>query len=379
MDEALRIKDIRQLVESSDISAYPMLSQRFYPDERKQVRDIACALQKKYEKYLMEQKRLDRLKLTEAALRETGATSIAGFDEVGRGPLCGPVVSAAVILPPDSRIPGVNDSKKLSQKAREELYDAITAEAVAFGVGIVENTVIDDINILNAVKLSMKKAYEALSVKPDMLVIDALRIDVDVRQKAYIKGDENIYSISAASIVAKVTRDRMMCAYADTYPEYHLASNKGYGTFEHIEAIREYGPTPIHRMSFLSSIPYSHSKNHFEGLKAEDFAVQYISESGCAVLDRNYRRAGGEVDIVFLDGETVVFCEVKMRGRSDYGTAEESVDRQKQTRLIATANKYMLEKGLFGDARFDIIALSMKTDGAYAVRHHQNAFTATDI
>lgn len=378
MDEALRVADIKKLIEESDVSAYPALSRRFYPDERKQVRDIACALQKKYDKYVAEQKRLDRLKMTEDALRLAGANAIAGLDEAGRGPLCGPVVSAAVILPPDSRIAGVNDSKKLSEKAREELYEAIMAQAVAYGVGVVDNEVIDEINILNATKLSMRKACKALAVAPDLLVIDALKIDAGVRQKAYIKGDENIYSISAASIVAKVTRDRMMRAYASDYPQYNLESNKGYGTFEHIEAIKKYGPTPIHRMSFLASIPYSHSKNRFEGMKAEDFAVQYINESGYEVIDRNYRRAGGEIDIVFLEGESVVFCEVKARSRADYGSPEESVDAQKQARIAATAQKYMLEKGMFCGARFDIIALDIKPDGGYDIRHHRNAFGAQD-
>lgn len=179
---------------------------------------------------------------------------ICGIDEVGRGPLAGPVVASAVILPKDCDILYINDSKKLSEKKREMLYDEIMDKAVAVGVGIVGPERIDEINILQATYEAMREALSKLGVKPDVLLNDAVRIPgVDILQVPIIKGDAKSASIGAASIIAKVTRDRMMVAYDEIFPEYGFASNKGYGTAVHTKALREIGPTPIHRRSFISN------------------------------------------------------------------------------------------------------------------------------
>ena len=184
---------------------------------------------------------------------ENGPVSyIAGVDEVGRGPLAGPVVTAAVILPADFKIPGVNDSKKLSEKRREVLYETLTREAVAWSIGISDNKVIDEINILNATKEAMLEAVEGLSVKPDHVLVDAVTIPgLTMPQTPIIKGDASSVSIAAASIIAKVTRDRMMVEMAEIYPEYSFENNKGYGTRAHYEGLDRAGASPIHRKSFL--------------------------------------------------------------------------------------------------------------------------------
>ena len=177
---------------------------------------------------------------------------ICGVDEVGRGPFAGPVMAGAVILPKALRIPYINDSKKLSEKRREDLYEIIMEKAVAAAVGAASPQRIDEINILQATYEAMREAVRKLSVVPDLLLVDAVTIpELDLRQVPIIKGDAKSQSIAAASILAKVTRDRLMKTYDELMPEYHFASNKGYGTREHIEALRKYGPTAIHRKSFI--------------------------------------------------------------------------------------------------------------------------------
>ena len=182
-------------------------------------------------------------------------THICGVDEVGRGPLCGPVVAGAVILPKNCDILYINDSKKLSEKMRDVLYDEISKKAVAWSVGVVSPARIDEINILQATYEAMRIAIENLKVTPDILFNDAVTIPgVDITQVPIIKGDAKSQSIAAASIMAKVTRDRMMAEYDKMYPEYGFAKNKGYGTKEHMNALREFGPTPIHRRTFIKNI-----------------------------------------------------------------------------------------------------------------------------
>ncbi len=201
----------------------------------------------------VEKKRLEEMLKIENDLYEKGYKLIAGVDEAGRGPLCGPVVAAAVILPENYKIEGVNDSKKLSEKKREMLYDKIINEAVAVGVGISDVDVIEEVNILNATKMAMKEAISKLSVKPDFVLIDGNQmIDINIEASTVVSGDAKSESIAAASIIAKVTRDRMLYDYDKVYPEYGFAKHKGYGTKAHIAAIKEYGLTPIHRPSFCT-------------------------------------------------------------------------------------------------------------------------------
>lgn len=181
-----------------------------------------------------------------------GYEYICGIDEVGRGPLAGPVVAGAVILPKNCDILFINDSKKLTEKKREELYDVIMEKAVACGIGMVSPERIDEINILQATYEAMRLAIHNLSVRPTLLLNDAVTIpEVDIKQVPIIKGDAKSISIGAASIIAKVTRDRLMVQYAEIYPQYGFESNKGYGSKTHTEALKKYGPTPIHRRSFI--------------------------------------------------------------------------------------------------------------------------------
>lgn len=199
--------------------------------------------------------RLNNLKQEERKLYEANMQFICGIDEAGRGPLAGPVVVGAVILPEDSFIECVNDSKKVSEKKREKLYEQITQEAIAYSVGIVDQKTIDEINILNATKLGVKIALEGLKQKPDIIMVDALN-NMDTLGIPYIsviKGDAKNYSIAAASIIAKVTRDRIMRQWDEVYPIYGFAKHKGYGTAEHIKAIKENGPCILHRKTFIKN------------------------------------------------------------------------------------------------------------------------------
>ena len=217
----------------------------------------------------MKEKELERLKeikKIEEELYANGTTSIAGIDEAGRGPLAGPVVVACVVMPRDSMIEGVNDSKKVSEKKREKLYEEIIKEAIGYGVGIISQEEIDRINILNATKEGLTTAIKEMEKdlkekkrnfdKPEIILVDALtKIDTDhIPYKSIIKGDAKSYSIAAASIIAKVTRDRIMRQWAEVYPMYGFEKHKGYGTAMHISAIKEYGLCPLHRRSFVKNI-----------------------------------------------------------------------------------------------------------------------------
>lgn len=186
----------------------------------------------------------------EKELYDKGCKYIGGVDEVGRGPLIGSVVAACVILPFDFALEGLTDSKKLSEKKRNEFYKVIWEKAIAIGIGIVDEKVIDEVNIYEATKIAMKKAICDTNIKPDHVLIDAMPLDIDVPTTSIIKGDAKSISIAAASVIAKVTRDRMMYELDKIYPMYGLASNKGYGTKKHIEAIKKYGITKYHRLSF---------------------------------------------------------------------------------------------------------------------------------
>ena len=199
--------------------------------------------------------RLNLLKEEELKLYENNIEYICGIDEAGRGPLAGPVVVGAVILPKDSFIEGVNDSKKISEKKREKIYEQIIKEAISYSVGIVDQKTIDEINILNATKLGVKIALEGLKQRPDVIMVDALT-NMDTLGIPYIsvvKGDAKNYSIAAASIIAKVTRDRIMKEWDEMYPAYGFAKHKGYGTAEHIRVIKENGPCILHRKSFIKN------------------------------------------------------------------------------------------------------------------------------
>lgn len=234
-------------------SDIPDLLSRYKEDERSGVVTICNQYRRKLEAQENELERLAVMKKYENQYSDY--EFICGIDEVGRGPFAGPVIAGAVILPKDCNILYINDSKQLSEKKREELYDEIIKTAVAFGIGSVPPQQIDEINILQATYEAMRKAISNLSIKPDILLNDAVTIPgVDIKQVPIIKGDAKSISIAAASIVAKVTRDRLMVAYDKVFPGYDFASNKGYGSPKHIEAIKKLGLTPIHRRSFVKNI-----------------------------------------------------------------------------------------------------------------------------
>lgn len=201
-----------------------------------------------------EEERLNKIKEVDREFFNKGIKYVAGIDEAGRGPLAGPVVVACAIMPADSMIEGVNDSKKLSEKKREVLYEKIIQEAICYGVGIVNQEEIDEMNILQATKKGLTMALKSMKIKPNVILVDALTgIDtLGIPYKSMIKGDANSYSIASASIIAKVTRDRIMREWDKVYPEYGFAGHKGYGTAKHIAAIKEYGLCPLHRRTFTT-------------------------------------------------------------------------------------------------------------------------------
>ncbi len=250
MDGRKGIKEIKEQFQAASENGLPELIKAYGQDRRDGVRRLVASAHKRLEALNRERQRIEALKVYERQYSEY--EFICGIDEVGRGPLAGPVVAGAVILPRDCDILYINDSKQLSEKKREELYDVIQEKAIACAVGYASPERIDEINILQATYEAMREAIEKLSVRPGILLNDAVTIPgVSIPQVPIIKGDAKSISIGAASIYAKVTRDRLMTEYGKVFPEYDFAGNKGYGSAAHIAAIKKYGPTPIHRRSFI--------------------------------------------------------------------------------------------------------------------------------
>ena len=250
--EVRKVGEIKEELKVTPEIELKKFIQNYSMDERAGVKAVVNQAQKRLEKYEKELLRMDALKIYERKYADYAF--ICGIDEVGRGPLAGPVVAGAVILPKDCNILYINDSKKLSEKKREELYDVIMENAIAVGIGMASPKRIDEINILQATYEAMREAVSKLEPVPQILLNDAVTIpDVIIPQVPIIKGDAKSISIAAASIVAKVTRDRMMVEYDKVMPEYGFASNKGYGAAAHIEALKKYGPSPIHRATFIKN------------------------------------------------------------------------------------------------------------------------------
>lgn len=249
MKTAMKINEISTRLKTISDPKDPFL-QECREDTRKGVADLLNKWNKSYEKARQVRNTFIQMSEFERELRKQGFSILAGIDEVGRGPLAGPVVTSAVILPETFYLPGLNDSKKISESKREQFYEAIYKEALSIGVGIVHSEEIDEINIYQATKKAMMAAVNNLSELPDHLLIDAMELDIPIPQLSLIKGDARSITISAASIVAKVTRDRMMMEYGVKYPEYGFEKHMGYGTSQHLEALEKYGLTPWHRRSF---------------------------------------------------------------------------------------------------------------------------------
>lgn len=247
-----KISEIKAEFEAADTTKRNELYVLYEKDERAGVVNLIQKYKKQEEKLKEERKRIENMRIYERKYADF--SYICGIDEVGRGPLAGPVVAGAVILPRDCEILYLNDSKKLSEKRREELYDEIMEKAIATGIGIVSPARIDEINILQATYEAMRIAIGQLQPQPDLLLNDAVTIpEVSIQQVPIIKGDAKSVSIAAASVIAKVTRDRLMVQYDEVLPGYGFASNKGYGSAEHIAALKKLGATPIHRMSFIKN------------------------------------------------------------------------------------------------------------------------------
>jgi len=325
----------------------------------------------------------------ELALHRQGYFLVAGVDEAGRGPLAGPVVAAAVILPLELEapwLPLVRDSKALSAARREWLLPRIEEVALATGVGLADPQTIDAQGIVAATRHAMDLALSSLPLQPQHLLVDFLSLRWrDIPCKAITKGDVRCLSIAAASIVAKVTRDRLMEAYDPHYPGYGFARHKGYATPEHLAAIHRLGPCPIHRHSFApvgqlltlgprpsSLVPSSLSRRR-TGSTGERAAEAYLNSLGYTLLARNYRCPHGEADLVARDGDCLVFVEVRTRRSRAFGAPEESITPAKAARLIATAQTYLQERRLdHSPWRIDLVAVEVRGRES-TIRHIPNA------
>ena len=243
------IKEVKERLAMIDELDHPLFEELIL-DGRAGVQAAISKRKRELQKQVDEDLRLEKMLAYEKELYTQGIHLIAGVDEVGRGPLAGPVVAAAVILPKACKIPGLNDSKKIPKAKNKEIYEAVLQNAIAIGVGVKDNHVIDQVNIYEATKLAMMEAIGQLEPQPQHLLIDAMKLDLPISQTSIIKGDANSLSIAAASIVAKVTRDQMMEDFDREYPGYDFAQNAGYGTAKHLAGLDQLGVTPIHRRSF---------------------------------------------------------------------------------------------------------------------------------
>ena len=243
------IKEVKERLAMIDELDHPFFEELIL-DGRAGVQAAISKRKRELQKQVDEDLRLEKMLAYEKELYAQGIDLIAGVDEVGRGPLAGPVVAAAVILPKACKIPGLNDSKKIPKSKHKEIYEAVLQNAIAIGIGIKDNQVIDQVNIYEATKLAMMEAIGQLDPQPQHLLIDAMKLDLPISQTSIIKGDANSLSIAAASIVAKVTRDQMMEEFDKEYPGYDFAKNAGYGTVNHLASLDQLGVTPIHRRSF---------------------------------------------------------------------------------------------------------------------------------
>lgn len=297
----------------------------------------------------------------ENKLYAQGKNLIAGLDEAGRGPLAGPVVAGAVILPKSCNIQGLNDSKKLSPKKRDSLFNQIYDAALSVGIGIADTEEVDKINILAATHCAMNRAVDNLDISPECILVDGLRVpSLKVSQIAIVKGDSKSASIAAASIIAKVTRDKIMVDYGRQYPQYGFEKHKGYATQFHLEAIAKFGISSIHRRSF-SPVLEKENKQMGKislGEYGEDFTCRFLKTKRYKIIERNYRSLWGEVDIIAKDKDTLVFIEVKTRSSDRFGPPESSVTRTKQNRIRRIAEAYIKTSKYRNLCfRFDVVSI----------------------
>lgn len=311
-----------------------------------------------------------------------GVNILCGVDEAGRGPLAGPVVAAAVVLNPDAEnfIPEVNDSKKISEKKREKLYDKIIENSLYYAVGVVDVEYIEKFNILKATFLAMKKAVEQINPEPDLVLVDGNKLpDLKMKAEFVIKGDSKSASIAAASIVAKVTRDRMMIDFNEKYPNYGFNRHKGYGTKEHYSNIIKYGVTPIHRMSFLKKIREKISTvQSINGQLGEKITYEWLKRKKYNVIAKNYQSEYGEIDLIAIKGCYICFVEVKLRSEECGYSPKESVSLAKQKKIIKTAISFLKKHPCKYQPRFDVSEVVKKTAGDFKIEYISDAFSVGD-
>ena len=426
----MTVAEIKQLV-LAITSADDRTLRRLEKDARVGVRKLVVGQQRLLRSREEERMRMQRLLEIERRFWSTGVERVAGVDEVGRGCLAGPVVAAAVILPPETVIPGLDDSKRLSPEQREDLFDRITRVAVAVGLGWIEAKEIDRLNILEASMEAMRLAMDHLQPVPQRVLVDGNRKpDSRYEEFALVDGDQRSMSIAAASVVAKVERDRAMAKVSKRYPLYGFASHKGYGSAAHIEALQRHGPCPLHRRSFgpvadlvgrSDSESYrifaegidtcldirelqrmgQHIKaagtdvspeelkllrrlyrlqarrlNH-PGREGERVAAEFLRRGGYRILHRRYRGAGGEIDLIARKVNTIAFVEVKSGRSGAASDPVDRVDRRKRTHLTRTARRWLKDHSPRGVTyQFDVIAVTLDVPTP-SVRHYENAFPAT--
>lgn len=427
--EGLTVAEVRQLsgrIPEGDDSSWVILER----DRRVGVRKLAVMHRRELERRAVERARQERLLTFERRFWSQGIMRVAGVDEAGRGCLAGPVVAAAVILPSEVDIPGLDDSKKLSPEKRERLLEEIRGVAVGIGIGRVEAEEIDRINILQAALKGMRLALDQLGVEPQQVLIDGNRRPQSrFPEIAVIDGDALSLSIAAASVVAKVHRDRLMVELDARFPEYRFAEHKGYGSAAHLLALQTHGPCPLHRRSFgpVAELVQSARSELFQtfceglegcrnleelerlgqfikegaaelgdrdleelrrrfrhcrerlldaGRRGEQAAADYLAGRGYAVLARGYRGAGGEIDLIVRRGEELAFVEVKTSRQGSTGHPEERVGAAKRAHLIRAARHYLGQQGeIVVACRFDVIAVTLGPDEP-EIHHLEDAFRA---
>lgn len=301
---------------------------------------------------------------------------LCGIDEAGRGPLAGPVFAAAVMLPPDFRAEGLNDSKKLTPKKRAELYRRIKDGATAFGVDFASVQEINELNILNAGMIAMRRAFNCLKPRPGLALIDGAQVRYfdDIETVSIIDGDAKSACIAAASILAKVCRDRYMEMLAIQFPEYLFEKHKGYGTAEHIARIHEFGASPAHRELFLRKIMKDSTETESVGKAGEDLICAKLVSEGYNILRRNYRTRFGEIDIIAERGEILAFVEVKTRKDRSFADGLEAIDENKRRKIKKTAGIWLsiFDSGL--QPRFDAAIVYGVHSRNPEVSYIENAF-----
>lgn len=313
--------------------------------------------------------------------RELNVNLLCGVDEAGRGPLAGDVYAAAVILPSNAMIDGLNDSKKLTEKKREYLYEQIVACAVDYCVATATAQEIDAYNILNATFLAMKRAVEGLKRKPELVLVDGNRLPkLEVPAQSLVKGDATSASVAAASILAKVSRDRYMKQMAQRYPQYQFEKHKGYGTKLHYELLSQYGPCEIHRQSFLKKInDGARCNSHVTGIIGEKAVCNYLESHGYQIVGRNYRSAYGEIDIIAKNESVLAFIEVKTRKPNSLFPPVIAVTPAKQAKIIKTALLYLSEQGMQLQPRFDVAEVLMEQESSPRIHYIENAFSSEEL